>query len=122
MKMFKGLLTVLLLVFSVQIIAQPGGGERPKIGTLTGQVIEEVSKKSIPYAKIFLLSVRDSAVVTGGLSDSLGNFLIEEIPAGPYIAKITSFGFAPLFVDSLFFNPQKPTGHHTQLSQRWPAA
>jgi outer membrane receptor protein involved in Fe transport len=108
MKMFKGLLPLFLLIISVSVFAQPGGGERPKIGTLTGQVTEEVSKKSIPYAKVFLLSVRDSAVVTGGLSDSLGNFMIEEIPAGPYIAKITSFGFAPLFVDSLFFNPQKP--------------
>ncbi|MBL7897506.1 MAG: hypothetical protein JNJ99_03140, partial [Crocinitomicaceae bacterium] len=51
--MFKGLLTVLLFVFSCYLFAQPGG-ERPKIGTLTGQVIEEVSKKSIPYAKVFL--------------------------------------------------------------------
>src|SRR5687768_2426759 len=88
--------------------AQPGGGERPKIGTLTGQIKEELSQKAIPYAKIFLLNARDSSVATGGLADSLGRFSIEEIQTGPYIAKITSFGFEPLFIDSLLFLPRAP--------------
>src|SRR5690606_37223601 len=66
------------------------------------------SKQPVSYAKIFLLGVRDSAVVTGGLADSLGNFSIDQIPAGPYIAKINSFGFESYFVDSLFFSPRTP--------------
>ena len=103
----------LLVVFALAmntVIAQPGGpnGERPKIGTLTGQVKNADSKKPIAYAKIFLLSARDSSVVTGGLADSLGNFIIEEIMVGPYIAKISSFGYSALFVDSLFFHPKSP--------------
>lgn len=85
-----------LILFGSQALAQPGPGERPKIGILTGQVVEPEFKKAIPYAKIFLLNVRDSSVATGGLADSLGKFNITEIPVGPYIAKITSFGFAPL--------------------------
>lgn len=89
-------------------IAQPGSGERPKIGTLLGQVVEPETKKPIPYAKVFLLNVRDSSVATGGLADSLGRFNISEIQAGPYIAKITSFGFEPLYIDSLFFSPKAP--------------
>jgi outer membrane receptor protein involved in Fe transport len=97
-----------LLLFSTQALAQPGSGERPKIGILTGQVVEPEFKKAIPYAKIFLLNVRDSSVATGGLADSLGKFSITEIPVGPYIAKITSFGFAPLFIDSLSFSPKAP--------------
>lgn len=89
--------------------SQPGsGGERPAIGILSGQLVESESKKPIPYAKIFLLNVRDSSVATGGLADSLGNFNIDEILVGPYIAKITAFGFDPLFIDSLFFSPKNP--------------
>src|ERR1043165_9459576 len=102
--MKSGLLTgIFCLLLSAISLAQPPSGERPKIGTLTGQINEQSSKKAIPYAKIFLLNARDSSVATGGLSDSLGRFSIEEIQAGAYIAKITSFGFAPLFIDSLFF-------------------
>lgn len=111
MKMKFGLLSTLVVVLLCGYsYAQPGGpsGERPKIGQLSGQVYEPASDKPISYAKVFLLNVRDSAVVTGGLADSLGNFYIEEIPVGAYIAKITSFGFAPLFIDSLLFMPQSP--------------
>lgn len=104
---------LLFLVFGLFFFytgfAQPaGGGERPKIGTLTGQILDFESKKAVPYAKVFLLNVRDSSIATGALSDSLGNFLIEDIQAGPYIAKITSFGFEPLFIDSLFFSTKMP--------------
>ncbi|MBI3135549.1 MAG: TonB-dependent receptor [Bacteroidetes bacterium] len=106
------------VLFSVSWSQPGGGGERPKIGTLTGQVKEEVSQKAIPYAKIFLLNVRDSSVATGALADSLGKFSIEEIQAGPYIAKITSFGFAPLYVDSLFFTQRTPKIELGSLSMK----
>lgn len=101
-------LGICCLFINALVLAQPGGGERPKIGTLTGQVVEATSKKAIPYAKIFLLNARDSSVATGALADSLGRFGIDEIQTGPYIAKITSFGFAPLYVDSLFFSQRSP--------------
>src|SRR5688572_10979541 len=105
-----GLITTFIIILSFHniLFAQPGNGERPTIGILTGQVVESESKKPIPYSKIFLLNVRDSSLATGGLSDSLGNFNIDLIPVGPYIVKIISFGFEPLFIDSLFFSPKAP--------------
>lgn len=110
-KLQRMTLRALLLItgfFSITFLfAQSGSGERPKIGTLTGHVISGVNEVPVPYAKIFLISVRDSSVLTGGLADSLGNFVISEIPAGPSIAKITSFGFEPLYIDSLFFNEKQ---------------
>ena len=99
--------SILFTTFVSSLLAQPGGGERPRIGTLTGQV-KSSDNLPVAYAKVFLLNVKDSAVATGGLADSLGFFLIEEIQAGPYIAKINSFGFASYFVDSLFFSPRNP--------------
>jgi len=103
-----------LFLFLVSIIlvptvwSQPGGGERPKIGTLTGNVKSASNKEPVAYAKVYLLNVKDSSVVTGGLADSTGHFLIEEIQVGPYIAKINSFGFESYFIDSLFFSPRAP--------------
>ena len=101
-----------LFLVSISLVptvwSQPVGGERPKIGTLTGNVKSASNKEPVAYAKVYLLNVMDSSVVTGGLADSTGHFLIEEIQVGPYIAKINSFGFESYFVDSLFFSPRAP--------------
>lgn len=98
--------TILWMNFA--IAQPPGGGERPKIGILTGKIQDAVSLENLPYTKILLLNARDSSVVTGGLTKEDGTFYIDLIPAGKYVAKITSFGYATYLVDSIFFFPQKP--------------
>lgn len=103
-----GLLITFLGIFSLQLFAQPGGQEKPKIGIVSGKVVDAKSSAAVPYAKIFLLSQRDSTVVTGGLSDSTGIFKIDQIPVGAYIIKITAFGFQTYFADSIFFMPKSP--------------
>ena len=75
MKILLGFLS-LLLVSSISAQG-PRGGEHPKIGTYSGQVVNGVTKNVLPYTKIFLLSARDSSLLAVGLSDGAGNFLIE---------------------------------------------
>jgi hypothetical protein len=103
-------LTLLIIAasFSFLSLAQTGG-ERPKIGIYQGKIVNTQSKKPIPYTKIVLISPKDSSVVTGGLSNELGDFKISKIPVGMYTAKITSFGFKPVFIDSVKFFPNKPS-------------
>ena len=43
---------------------------------LTGTVLESENKEPLEYATITLLSVNDNSVVTGGLTDSNGNYSI----------------------------------------------
>ncbi|MGV6861797.1 MAG: TonB-dependent receptor domain-containing protein [Putridiphycobacter sp.] len=83
------------------------GGERPKIGNYQGRVLNKLNSNPLPYTKIVLLSYKDSAVVTGGLSNDEGVFAIKNIPVGMYIGKITAFGFKPVYQDSLMFTPQQ---------------
>lgn len=105
----KILLSILFLITVASLNAQGNRGEdRPKIGTYSGKVINATTKSPLPYTKVFLLSAKDSSLLAGGLSDADGNFLIEDIPVGKYIAKFTSFGFKTQFIDSLFFLPQNP--------------
>ena len=51
-----GLLITFLGIFSLQLFAQPGGQEKPKIGIVSGKVVDAKSSAAVPYAKIFLLS------------------------------------------------------------------
>lgn len=103
----------LISIFLISIMAfgqGPGGfkSERPKIGKLSGQIVDKENQSALAYTKIVLLRKKDSAVVTGGLSTENGTFIIEEIPAGFYTAKITSFGYKTFYKDSLLFFPKKP--------------
>jgi outer membrane receptor protein involved in Fe transport len=82
--------------------------DAPKIGVLTGRVQSDEKKENLAYTKIFLLDPVDSSVVTGGLTEEDGSFKIEDIPATPLIAKITSFGFSTLYTDSILFDRKKP--------------
>lgn len=101
------IISIIAVSFSFISLAQPGR-ERPKIGVYQGKIIHAQSSKPIPYTKIVLLSIRDSSVVTGGLSNETGDFKITNIPVGMYTAKITSFGFKPIFIDSVKFFPNQP--------------
>ncbi|HIP37562.1 MAG TPA: TonB-dependent receptor [Crocinitomix sp.] len=80
------------------------GYSQPKIGIYYGKIIHKKTLKPIPYTKIVILNKKDSTIVSGGLSNETGNFKITNIPTGTYIAKITSFGFKPVFIDSVVFS------------------
>lgn len=84
--------------------SQPGGN-RPAIGLLSGTVIDAISEKPIEFATITLFSRRDSSIVTGGVTNQKGYFLIEEIPAGMYRANITFIGYDVYVANDLRFMP-----------------
>jgi outer membrane receptor protein involved in Fe transport len=70
-------------------------------GSYTGKLVDQKSKTSIPYSKIFILNPVDSTLITGGLTDEKGNFNITPVKFGDYIVKITAFGFKTLYIPDL---------------------
>jgi len=54
-------------------LAQQRGSNFPG-GTITGKVIDSSTKHTIEYANIVVFSMNDSAMVTGGVTDSSGLF------------------------------------------------
>ncbi|PWJ39277.1 TonB-dependent receptor domain-containing protein [Sediminitomix flava] len=70
------------------------GRERPKIGVLGGQIIDEQTSEGLAFATISLFSMRDTTkLVTGALADDEGKFSINEIPFGRYQVKVSLVGY-----------------------------
>ncbi len=103
----KFFLTFLITGVTITSLAQHQQSQK-KIGIYYGKIVHEQTNKPIPYTKIVIISPKDSSVISGALSNESGNFKIINIPTGKYSAKITSFGFKPVFIDSIEFSSYLP--------------
>ena len=63
-------------------------------GSIKGIVREK--SNPVEYANVFLTLRKDTTrIVTGIVTDSLGGFLLEELPNENYVLNIKMIGFAP---------------------------
>ncbi len=114
-------LFILLLVFQFSIsnaIAQMpadrnGGVKRdssfknmPRVGKVFGIVHDANTKKPVEFATVSLLSMRDSSVVGGGLTDAKGKFQIEELPPGRFKMRVSFIGYKTFDYQPIIINPQ----------------
>ena len=65
----------------------------PPIGILDGVIKDSSTSKPIEYASISLVELEHNELVTGGLTDKNGNFIITDIPLGRYVAVIEFIGY-----------------------------
>lgn len=89
---------VALVVFAAVSHAQqgrPGGPPpgMPKIGVISGIVLEDSTANPIPFASVAALRLPDSTLSGGALTDEKGRFKIEELGFGNYVLRVTSVGF-----------------------------
>lgn len=61
-------------------------------GVVMGMVVSK-DKEPMPYTTVYVLNPKDSAVVTGGLTDEKGFVLIKDIQWGTYILEISALGY-----------------------------
>ncbi len=80
---FRLFLTLLLGSF-VTINAQT-------TGTITGKVIDNTSKKAVPYANVNIK--KDNKIITGGMTSDNGNFTIKDIPLDSYTVIVQFIGY-----------------------------
>ncbi|MEN8120295.1 MAG: TonB-dependent receptor [Bacteroidota bacterium] len=103
------LVTILFISFSFNLFAQrPGGGQgkdMPKIGILSGTVLD-AQGTPVEYATVSLFSMRDSKLVTGGITDAKGYFKIKEIKLGAYKAHIKFIGFNTKEIKPIYLMPK----------------
>jgi outer membrane receptor protein involved in Fe transport len=62
-------------------------------GSISGRVLESGTGKPIEYSNIVVLSVSDTTLVTGGITNSDGYFYLTQIPEGKYFLDIRFIGF-----------------------------
>ena len=93
----------LFLSLPLAFTQRPGGGarqeERPK-AIIKGKVIDGTNGEPLDYATITILSKKDSALVTGGITDEKGTFTIET-KMGQYFAQIDFLAFQTKTVSTI---------------------
>ena len=75
-------------------------------GKISGKLIDEQSGKPIEYGNIVLYRFRDSSMVTGTISNSQGNFVLDNVNVGRYFVKISFIGFETKVIDSVLITPR----------------
>jgi hypothetical protein len=94
-------LVILLLTIGLLNAQPPTGTKRPAIGILSGTVLTQNTEKPIEYAAISLVSLRDSSIVTGTITNQDGIFIIEHVPVGRYRAKVSFIGFKTATINNV---------------------
>jgi len=86
------ILSIFLLVSTIQIVAQrPQNQPRPTV-QVTGKVMEKDSHQALEYATLVFTPVKGKRL-SGGITDSNGNFDIE-VPKGVYNISVEFLSFA----------------------------
>ena len=62
-----------IILVSINLLSQQQGSNFPG-GIITGKVIDSSTKHTIEYANVVVFSLKDSAMITGGVTDSSGLF------------------------------------------------
>lgn len=91
MKKFYLILTAIILV-NLNPIAQ-NRTNNAKDTYITGVVYDQESGNSIEYANVVLLSPIDSSMVNGTVTDSDGEFAINNVDYGSYILEVRFIGY-----------------------------
>jgi outer membrane cobalamin receptor len=112
MKRFLTTISVLFL-FIASVLAQPAngqgqGGNMPKIGVLSGKVIDEGSKSPVEFASVILYSVKDSSMVSGTITDASGSFSLQDLPMGKFYADVKFIGYEHMIIDDIRIFPKQP--------------
>tara|TARA_S200000501_G_scaffold62142_1_gene52758 strand:- start:3868 stop:6360 length:2493 start_codon:yes stop_codon:yes gene_type:complete len=99
-----------LLLFSI-IFSQNSSWEpnqsknSPKIGELSGTIIDSLTLDPIPYASISIVSSRNNTIISGGISKEDGVFEIKEIPLGKHLIVFEFIGYEKKIIGPLIFLP-----------------
>ncbi len=108
-------------------------GQPPGVRTeVSGIVLDSISSKPLRTASVSLLTQRDSAYVTAGLTDGNGKFGLKNIPAGSFRLLVTFIGYRnksvffevsannPVDLDTLWMREQSTDLQEVVIKQEAP--
>ncbi|MBO3116769.1 TonB-dependent receptor [Winogradskyella sp. DF17] len=88
----KHLFIIFVMLYGGIITSQPNAINDIKTGSISGRVMDANLQEPLPYVNI-IIKDKDGKVITGGITDSNGNFKINKIPVGTIIIEITFIGY-----------------------------
>ena len=100
--------TILLFLIPAILFAQGynRSGSRPKI-SVSGLVLDSLTNKPLSFAAVSFISLKDNQLVTGGISNDEGRFIIEEVPVGGYKLVVEYMGYVSKIISQVKVRPNK---------------
>lgn len=94
----KWLLVILLTIAtSSQTYAQHDERDEKDISEIVGRIIDEETQSGLEFATVALLNSRDSSIVSGAVTDTLGRFSIK-VESGVYHLRVDYFSYVSKFL------------------------
>lgn len=111
------LLVSFIVVTNVLYSQQPGGrsGQGNKsggnnagqgFGVISGVLHDEISKEHIEYGSTALYRVKDSALLTGAITDAKGKFTFTNLAQGRYYLKASFIGYEVKYISGIVISQQ----------------
>ena len=100
-------LTVVLL-FANDTMAQSSARAGSSTGKVYGRILDSADNKAIEYATINLLRASDSTVISGTITDSKGEYRMEDIPFGQYKLNVSFIGYRSYMSQAFYVSIQNP--------------
>ena len=116
--MKKRFLMMVILVLSIagavfsQVPPQgnyPGAANMMKNGKIIGKIIDASTNTPMEYANVTVYRQQDAKLVTGGISNAAGSFVIGELPYGAYYVEAAFIGFQKITVKDIKIIPNTTT-------------
>lgn len=95
----KYFLVVLIMVSSALISAQPNSNSPIKNGSISGRIMDAELNEPIPYVNIVIKNSAN-AIITGGITNGDGTFLIDKIPEGIVNVEIKFIGYKTILKET----------------------
>ncbi|WP_336065995.1 outer membrane beta-barrel family protein [Mesoflavibacter sp. CH_XMU1404-2] len=86
----KKILTFVMLLVAFSMQAQDNS--QPKIGTVTGNVLDANLQQPLPYVNVVIKDVNQK-IITGGITNEDGSFSVNQIPVGKSVVSIEFLGY-----------------------------
>lgn len=77
-------------------------------GTLSGQVLDSLTRQPVEYANIVIYKLRDSSLVGGTVSDEKGFFKVEKLTPGRFYVDVKFIGYKTRRVSGVMVSPRTP--------------
>ncbi|CAG5081979.1 TonB-dependent receptor domain-containing protein [Parvicella tangerina] len=92
---------ILLLTLSKLLLAQNGA--------VIGKVTDDLEKQPLEYATVALRSTADSSLITGTITNTEGEFILEKIPFGSYYLVVDFIGFRSTVINDVNLSADQPS-------------
>ncbi|MDB5132356.1 MAG: hypothetical protein JWR02_2105 [Mucilaginibacter sp.] len=107
MKRFYILIAIICSFMTANAQFGVGGGSKI-VGKISGTLIDSLTKKPVDYASVGLYNSGGKAPITGVITDTKGNFKLDNLHPGRYKLVITFIGYPNKTIDPVVTTDGKP--------------